>query len=154
MKKKHYIKIILLIVVLLLILYLTLQSPEQTWALTNAVQSFLLHLFPEGTAPNWITDGKLLRHAAHIPEYFLLGLALCAVFANKKHGLLLALLFGLLAGLADETLKIFLPTREFSLNDLIFDAIGIALANALWIVVRYAKTKITKIATGAERKRI
>ena len=147
---KHYIKIVLLIAVLLLILYLTLQSPEQTWALTHAVQSFLLRLFQDGTAPNWITDGKLLRHAAHIPEFFLLGLALCAVFTPHKHGLWLAIAIGLLISLCDETLKNFLPTREFSIRDLAFDAIGIVLAAALWEAVRYAKMKITKTATGAE----
>ena len=147
---KHYIKIILLIIVLFLILFLTLQSPEQTWALTHTVQNFLLCLFPDGTVPNWITDGKLFRHAAHIPEYFLLGLALCAVFTPHKHGLWFTVAFGLLIGLCDETLKHFLPTRDFSARDLAFDAIGIVLAAALWEAVRYAKMKITKTATGAE----
>ena len=129
---KHSLRILPLLVVILLILYLTLQSPGQTWALTHAVQNLLLRMFPEGTAPNWITDGNLLRHTAHIPEYFLLGLALCAAFADQKHGLLLALLLGILAGLTDETLKIFLPTREFSLPDFTFDAIGIAMSVALF----------------------
>ena len=52
------------IIALLLILFLTLQTPEQTWSLTRAVQSFLLRLFPDGRAPAWITDGQQLRHAA------------------------------------------------------------------------------------------
>ena len=58
---KNYLKILLLLFALLLILFLTLQTPEQTWSLTRAVQSFLLRLFPDGAAPAWITDGKQLR---------------------------------------------------------------------------------------------
>lgn len=148
---KNCLKILLLLFALLLILCLTLQTPEQTWSLTRAVQSFLLRLFPNGTAPAWITDGKQLRHAAHIPEYFLLGLALCSVLKDRRHGLLLAIFFGILIGLADETLKFFLPTREFSLPDLIFDAIGISLAAVLFMILSRCQKKTTKpSATGAE----
>ena len=129
---KNYLKILLLLFALLLILFLTLQTPEQTWSLTRAVQSFLLRMFPDGRAPAWITDGQQLRHAAHIPEYFLLGLVLCSIFSDQNHGFLLALAFGILIGLCDECLKIALPTREFSLSDLAFDAIGLALAVALY----------------------
>ncbi len=141
---RHLLRILPLLVIVLLILYLTLQTPEQTWALTHAIQNFLLRLFPDGTAPNWITDGKLLRHAAHIPEYFLLGLALCVVFADKKNSLLLTLTLGLLIGLCDESLKILLPTREFSLPDLTLDAIGIATAVAVFEILVSLKIAMTK----------
>ena len=129
---KQPIKIILLIGVLLLIMYLTLQTPKQTWALTYKAQNFILRLFPDGTAPKWISDGKQFRHFAHIPEYFLLGLVLCSVFSDHRNGLLLALALGLLIGLCDECLKIALPTREFSLSDFTFDAIGLALAAVIY----------------------
>ena len=148
---KNYLKILLLLFALLLILFLTLQTPEQTWSLTRAVQSFLLRLFPDGRAPAWITDGQQLRHAAHIPEYFLLGLALCSVLKDRKHGLLLAVFFGVLIGLADETLKIFLPTREFSLPDLAFDALGVSLAAVLFMILSLCQKKTTRpSATRAE----
>ncbi len=134
MKKK-----LLLAAVLLLMLYLTLQSPEKTLALSRWAQDIAVKLWPGETAPCWITDLNRFRSAAHLPEYLILGFVLCSTFDKKT--LWFPLLVGILIGLAEETLKIWLPTREFGLHDLIFDVIGVCLAIVVTKARRQMRTR-------------
>jgi len=72
-------------------------------------------------------DEGILRSGAHIVEYGILGITLCFCFGWKK-----TLWISPLYGLCDELLKIFLPTRHFSLVDIGMDIIGTLLAIYLY----------------------
>ena len=115
--------------VLLTIFALTLQTPSQTMAESSRVQEWLIEFFERmGHAPAWIYDMHEVRSRAHIPEYFALAAALFIALRSSaaRPGVCAALSFLIssLTGLLDETLKIFLPTREFDARDLLFDVIG------------------------------
>lgn len=67
---------------------------------------------------------KSLRSNIHILEYFLVGLAVCWFFKKSWIGLIA----GCGIGLLDECIKMLLPGREFSSEDLIRDFIGVGIA--------------------------
>jgi len=118
----------------LAILFLTLQSHSQTTGLSHPVYLwFREHGF--------IGTEHELRSRAHIPEYFFLGLALSFYGLVRSFRPRWILLAGALCGLADETLKIFLPTREFDFGDWIMDVIGIVLALSLCLVIKAAQRR-------------
>ena len=115
------------VVVIIAILILTLQTPEQSQAVSSAIQKIILRFvdYP------WIRNMQTFRTVLHAPLYFLLGLAVGAWRKKWWHA---AIICSLIA-LADETLKIFLPTREFGALDLLFDAVGfmIAIGIVSWV---------------------
>ena len=89
---------------------------------------------PTGTGeigePTWC--GLTIRRLAHVVEYALLGLAASTcTFAWRGvscHSSAYALGFWLLASLADEVHKVFVPGRHFDAADLVLDAAGYLFA--------------------------
>lgn len=81
-------------------------------------------------------DAKQFRSDVHIIEYFILGV-FAVIFVKSINvkmwiGTVLTCVFGLL----DETVKILLPTREFSYIDLMKDLLGAGIALALfWVLM-------------------
>ena len=125
------------------VLFLTLQPPESTQALSRSfileMRSFFkwLRNTELGRAcglgmPSWLRSPRQVRHWAHLPEYLLLGLCLWPALRRLLHGRMAAffalLSAGALIALLDEGLKHYLPTREFDAGDLLLDLLGIALA--------------------------
>ncbi len=80
------------------------------------VQSIVLSVVD---AP-WARNMKMFRTILHAPLYFFLGLSVAFYVRRfwKSVGICS------LVAVMDETLKIFLPTREFGALDLLFDAVG------------------------------
>ena len=118
------------------LLYLTLQSPNDTTELSNGFQRWVLSLWPKGQAPEWAKDSHLIRSLAHIPEYFILG---CCFFFGFHFTTTRAGLWAVVTcsgfGLLDEGLKYLLPTREFDLGDWCLDLLGILLAVGIMALI-------------------
>lgn len=110
------------IIIFVLIIFLTCQSREDTLRNSYEMRDFFINLFPTAYG-RWTTDIHWFRSLLHIPLYFLLGfLTQISVLNSNK-----ALVFCSLVAFADESLKYFLPTREFEIKDLGIDAIGYIL---------------------------
>ncbi|MEE3486973.1 MAG: VanZ family protein [Bulleidia sp.] len=130
-------RIIPVILVLASILILTLQSPVSSQGVSKFVQSIVLHIIDMP----WTRDMKMFRTVLHAPLYFLLGLAVGAWREKWWHAAIICVMIAL----ADETLKIFLPTREFGALDLIFDAVGFLIGIGIVWLVRKVKSDRTSI---------
>lgn len=126
-----WIGMLLTIVVISIILFLTLMPSENTMHLS---ESFRIWLNDHGIS----VSSEQLRSDIHIFEYFPLGFTLCLWIGWKK-----SIIIGSLLGLADEILKIYLPTRHFSWIDAAKDAIGVILGTlaALLIINFISKQK-------------
>jgi len=124
----------LLAVVLGAVLFLTFQGPKETTALSERFREWFRKLGYQGTSNQFRSD-------VHLIEYFIVGIA--AIFFCKAMGwkpwigLLAACTFGLL----DESIKILLPTREFSAIDLAKDFIGAGMAFGVIMLIRIIRSK-------------
>lgn len=117
MKKiKRYIPMLGFIVI---ILFLTFQSQENTTYFSDLVQNICRNVLSD-TSSRWATDRHWFRTLFHLPLYFILGVLACKSVQN----IYVAIGICGFIGITDETIKIFLPTREFGGIDLIFDALG------------------------------
>ena len=127
-KPKHIISGILLVLVIAGVLFLTLQGPEDTVRLSESFRNVALQLGYTG-------DASQFRSDIHIIEYFIVGFF--AVLFVRSIGLKMWIgtLFTCLFGIFDETLKILLPTREFSGIDLIKNFVGAVLASVILLMV-------------------
>ncbi len=139
MRPKKHIRILpwcLAAAVLLIIFVLTLQAPDATMAESSSVQQWLIGFFSRlGRVPEWIYDMHEVRSSAHLVEYAALAAAIWLAMRLNGAKLLAcaasAALLSSLAGLLDETLKIYLPTREFDGRDLMYDVAASLLAAAV-----------------------
>ena len=111
----------------------SLLPPEASWAVSEAVKSLLLALFPLGGGAGGEGTGLLgflVRKGAHFTEFALLG----ALLAARQRGLqgekTLPLLGGLLAALTDESIQYF-TGRTSSVFDVWLDFAGAAAGMAL-----------------------
>lgn len=115
---------ILLVLVLASVLFLALQGPTETNDLSNKVRRFFTSLGYKG-------NNRQFRSDFHLIEYFAVGIAsilFCRAMGWKIWiGLVITCLFGFL----EETLKIFLPTREFGVVDFVKDCIGALIASVI-----------------------
>ena len=120
---------ILTILIIGTVLFLTLQGPEDTTKLSEQVRQWI----------GYQGSGLAFRSDAHLVEYFIVGLViigLARAFGWKPWtGVFIACVFGLL----DESIKILLPTREFSMTDLIKDFFGVFAALGVWSLVSRRK---------------
>lgn len=105
--------------VIAVIFFLTTQPPYDTRRLSDILQEFFLSVFPDSTS-RWTYDMHYFRSLLHLPLYFMLGLStgLSLRYLLKAVGICSVI------AIADETFKIYLPTREFDLFDLSLDFIG------------------------------
>ena len=111
----------------------SLLPPEASWAVSEAVKSLLLALFPLGGGAGGEGTGLLgflVRKGAHFTEFALLG----ALLAARQRGLPGArtapLLGSLLAALTDESIQYF-TGRTSSVFDVWLDFAGAAAGMAL-----------------------
>ena len=114
----------LLILVLASVLFLALQGPAETNALSNRVRQFFKYLGYKGTNHQFRSD-------FHLIEYFVVGLASILFCQAKGWKIWIGAATAVMVGLLEETLKIFLPTREFGAIDLVKDCIGVLIATVI-----------------------
>ena len=112
---------IFLILALLMVLFFTLQEPEQSRDLSEAVRMWLEKIGIQ-------VEYKSLRSNIHILEYLIVGLAVCGFSRSKGWKVWIGAAIGCGIGVVDESFKVLLPGREFSTGDLIRDFIGMAMA--------------------------
>lgn len=136
-KHKRFIPVL---AILALIIFLTCQSHDDTLRNSYGMRDFFINLFPKAYG-KWTTDIHWFRSLLHIPLYFLLGiLAQFSVVNTKKSVLVCSIV-----AVADETLKFFLPTREFEVRDLFIDAIGYILGIVIAVMIRYCICKVKNL---------
>ena len=99
--------------------------------LSGGMQSFVKAIIPNASG-RWTMDMHWFRTLLHLPLYFLLG---CVAGYSVRIFWKAVGICGA-AALADETLKIFLPTREFQAIDLGFDAIGFLIGIGIVFLLR------------------
>lgn len=139
-KKMIYIKRFWLIIfVLAIIAFLTFQSHEETLRLSYGMQYYFKLIIPNASG-RWTVDMHWFRTLLHVPLYFVLGIS--AGFCIKNSWKAIGICS--LVALSDETLKIFLPTREFQAIDLGFDAIGFLMGIVVVLLLRQIKRVILK----------
>ena len=69
-----------------------------------------------------------IRSNAHFVLYFIFGLILSMYGLQVGWNRKIILLTGIIFGMFDEGIKVFLPTREFDILDLLRDWIGVGFA--------------------------
>ena len=112
--KQQIILGLILVAVIALVFFLTFQGPRETISLSEMVRAWAIRLGYNG-------DPLKFRSDFHIVEYFVVGIA-SAIFAKGMNWRAwIPGIFASTIGLLDETIKIFLPTREFSGIDLLKD---------------------------------
>lgn len=131
---KRMITGVLVIIVLGAVLFLTFQGPKETTELSERFREWFRNLGYQGTANQFRSD-------VHLIEYFIVGIAtvvFCKAMGWKPWiGLVAACIFGLL----DESIKILLPTREFSAIDLVKDFIGAGIAFEVIMLIHTGKKR-------------
>ena len=118
---KRTIYAILLIATLLTILFLTFQDSAGTVKLSEGIRLWLEQFGIH-------SDFHSFRSNAHLVVYFVLGLILSLYGKEAGWRWYVVLAVGCGFGLLDEGMKIWLPTREFDVVDLMKDWIGVAVA--------------------------
>lgn len=127
-----------------LIIYLTLQSSQETLALSDWVEAAVNRFYELNgwdITMSWWYPHFSIRSLAHVPEYFLLGLSVslfvamlrskCDSLADFAFIAVMSILMCGLFSLGDEILKYCLPTREFSATDMLLDLCGYGAGTAI-----------------------
>ena len=128
-RKKSLLPFTFLIISTALIFFLTFQSKLDTEAVSGKFQGMLMSFFENGYIPEWVNNMIFLRAFAHFPLYFFL--SVCAFTSFYLYGMTLgrslaiSLVLSSCIGLLDETVKIFIPGREFDIVDWVIDIAGI-----------------------------
>ncbi len=118
-------------IMLMIIAISTMQSPNETISVSVGLQDFCKSIIPNASG-RWATDMHWFRSLLHLPLYFMLGIITAFSFTRPWVS---ALICSVVA-IADETFKVFLPTREFEGRDIAFDAIGFLVGIGLVVLIR------------------
>jgi VanZ family protein len=113
-----------------------MQSPNETISVSVGLQDFCKSIIPNASG-RWATDMHWFRSLLHLPLYFMLGIITAFSFTRPWVSVLVCSA----VALADETFKIFLPTREFEIRDIALDAIGFLVGIGLIILYRRISIK-------------
>ena len=129
--KKIILKVFPILMIQIVIGVLTMQSPRDTKHISAVLQTYCKVFFPFSSG-RWVTDMHWFRSLLHVPLYFALGIIVA--FCISKIWLSIGVCS--LIALADETFKIYLPTREFEVRDIVFDAIGFLVGIFLVYIIK------------------
>ncbi len=123
-------------IMLMIIAISTMQSPNETISVSVGLQDFCKSIVPNASG-RWATDMHWFRSLLHLPLYFMLGIITAFSFRRPWVSVLVCSA----VALADETFKIFLPTREFEIRDIALDAIGFLVGIGLIVLYRRISIK-------------
>lgn len=121
----------------------------QTGAKSASASDSIVHKLIEKLSLDIDVDllTMLIRKAAHISEYLLLGLliSLCFYYSKKgfKHNIFTVLFIGLSAGVLDEFIQTFVVGRTGLVSDVLIDFFGILLGFFAVYLVDNKKRKIS-----------
>ena len=117
------------VIIVTAVMLLTFQSPEASEGLSIKFQNILKAFWGNENYPVWVADMKLLRAFAHVFLYIPVSMG---IYYATKHftvswpkAAFAAFTISCAIGLADETIKMYLPGREFDFADWTLDIIGI-----------------------------
>ena len=129
---------ILFLAALLLIFGLTMQNSVESGELSQRVQQALQKAAEkaENDAGFLHVSNHTFRKYAHTAEFLLLGISATLLFAREKHTFLKALLLCMVISLADQTLKLLVPGREFDWTDFPYDAVGYFVGTGVSAILR------------------
>ncbi len=131
MRQKRIRQFLPIIIMLIVIATLTMMSPNETISVSRDLQDVCKEMIPDASG-RWATDMHWFRSLLHFPLYFVLGSVVALSFSKVW----LSVSICSIIALADEMLKIFLPTREFEARDIIIDAIGFIVGIGLGVLCR------------------
>lgn len=139
------------IAVVSIIIGLTLQNIEQTGNLTNSVRQTIIAtaesngITRKQIVESWWSNPDLLRKGAHIFEFLCLGITTMFGVINSWDRKLIHISIAICLGvsLLDQTIKKFVPGREFDWMDLPLDFFGYTVGSCmvLFIYRRFIKGK-------------
>ncbi len=147
---KRIMRIILIAVTVIGIFVLTIQSPNNTKALSNAFWKSLIKTCDKlniNTDTEWWNNSQNIRLLGHVIEYFILGLGAGISFKKKW----MALFFCITISFLDQIAKIFVPVRHFDLGDIPFDIVGFTSAILIVYVMDLAIKSLKHIREVARR---
>lgn len=109
--------------------------------------TILFILSNQSKNPDFINDNYGMDKLVHMIAYsifaLLLNIALITKIESIKKRVFMVLIIGLLFGISDEFHQSFVPGREASISDLIFDLLGVCLS--LLIIYLKIDLKIIKL---------
>ena len=124
MKKNKTIAAIIFVIIIFCVFFLTFQGPKDTIALSTKFHEWFTRFGYKG-------DLIQFRSDIHFIEYFIVGLSIAYFFQTIEKNIWLGALISCCIGIIDETVKIFLPTREWGSVDLVKDFLGVLLATLI-----------------------
>ena len=129
MKRNRTIAFLLVKIIICSVLFLTFQGSKDTIALSSKFHEWFILLGYKG-------DLLQFRSDIHFIEYFIVGLVIVHFIQTIEKNPWLGTFFSCCIGIIDETIKIFLPTREFDYVDLVKDFLGVLLATVVIIILK------------------
>lgn len=125
---KKYVFLSLSVILTLLIFSMSFQSGETSGSISLDITRFFVRMI-NGVFPNWTPDVDtihiLIRKAAHVGEYGILGVSYALTSKSFLKPILWVLPFGLAIALIDEGIQILASDRGPALTDaLLFDFPG------------------------------
>ncbi|MBN2853826.1 MAG: VanZ family protein [Clostridia bacterium] len=118
------------------IFYNSSQTATNSLGMTYYITDFLKSIF--GNSIDFESDLfiTLIRKAAHLTEYFILGILVSKTarynFSSIKNRLLWSFLFCMFYAASDEVHQLFVDGRSFMITDIIIDSFGAGLALLLF----------------------
>lgn len=142
-------KLTLLSIVWIIIIFsFSLQSGEESGALSGGIVAWIVGLFfPEDFTHIELVH-FLVRKAAHFTEYFILGVLLSLTIREAKWNrvLLAPWVLGTLVASCDETIQLFSDGRAGQVTDVMLDSSGVFTGcMILTLIVLYLDRKRTRI---------
>lgn len=125
-RKALVISLVFVLITLCILFYLTFQTPDDTFALSERVG----HLSVVESFLNWVSAfvDWSVRQWAHVFEFLIIGICVSIfyIFATKNIWtvLVLAVLTCMCISLCDQSVRIFIVGRHFDSFDLVLDALG------------------------------
>lgn len=126
------------------IFYFTFQNGDQSYNVSKSVQNVVIEFTHSGHDKIWSPWENLrqFRQYAHIFEYFILSISLTtfSVTSNKSIKSPYVFLTCIGVSILDQSIKGYLPYKEFDILDLGYDGlgyiIGIVITYFIWIIVQ------------------
>lgn len=135
------------ITVCVVILYLSLQSKEASMEVAKLAQQIItdtVNIPVKNPDCSWFYNVAKLRKLAHVPEYFLLGVAVSlswVMYTDRIRNVLFRSVFMCFTvSLLDQLVKRFIAGREFDVSDMAFDNVGYVMG----IIILCISGKIIK----------
>lgn len=121
MKKKEYLKYILLILWMIVIFIMSSFDANDSSSQSNFIVNILANIF---RINNLNLLSLIIRKLAHFTEYLVLGLLTYNLFKDKKYSLVISIIFCYVYAVSDEIHQLYVPGRSCQILDILIDTAG------------------------------